>query len=180
MSNGHSAPWLPDRSRPKFFGALWRHRVAPLNLADQDEGRPGIIGRAVPFRAPPHRAGAEMYVLAGRERFARILDPGHRHAGCWLRDKPHATHALAEGPKVRSCQSRDWDADGARLINRLYSANVTMSRIWLTRRRCELRRLAIRRRFPGTVIAAGTVLQSMAVDAHHDIETGSRAIRSAL
>jgi hypothetical protein len=75
----HPDPWLPDRHRPKLFDALYRHRFAPLDLANEDEVRPGIIGRAAPLRAP-HRARAEKDIVARRERCGDILDPGHRHA----------------------------------------------------------------------------------------------------
>ena len=75
----HSDPWLPDRYRPKLFDTLQRHRVAPFDLADHDEVRPGIVGRAVPFRTP-HRARTKMDIGAGRKRYGDILDPGDRHA----------------------------------------------------------------------------------------------------
>src|SRR4029450_520015 len=75
----HSDPWLPDRYRPKLFDTLQRHRIAPLDLADHDKVRPGIVGRAVPFRAS-HRARTKMDVGAGRKRCDDILDPGYRHA----------------------------------------------------------------------------------------------------
>src|SRR6185436_12693263 len=68
----HSGPWLTDRYRPKLIDTLHRHRVAPFDLADHDEVRPGIVGRTVPFRAP-HRAGTKMYIVAGCKRYFDIL-----------------------------------------------------------------------------------------------------------
>ena len=72
----HGCPTFTDRSS---FDILWRYRVAPLDFADEDKVRLGIVGRAVPFRAP-HRARAEMDSFAGREGCGDILDLGHRHA----------------------------------------------------------------------------------------------------
>jgi hypothetical protein len=48
----HSEPWLPDRRVPNCLIILQRHRVAPIDLADEDQVGALIVGRAIPFRAP--------------------------------------------------------------------------------------------------------------------------------
>src|SRR5262245_45421883 len=58
----HSGPWLPEFHRPQFRDGLRRDRVAPVNLADENEIGRRNVGRAVPFRAPD-AARAEIDVL---------------------------------------------------------------------------------------------------------------------
>src|SRR5262249_57657481 len=59
----HSGPWLSELHRPQLGDVLRRDRVAPVDLADEDEVQRRNVGGAVPFRAPD-ATRAEMHVLA--------------------------------------------------------------------------------------------------------------------
>ena len=100
-------PGLPDRHRLAASSRVFeRHRVAPVDLADEDEVRRRIVGRAVPFRAA-HRARTEMHRLARRRReprHSRSASPAPGRAARRWRDRSRRGARPSARPPSAPCR----------------------------------------------------------------------------